>query len=74
MQTRYILITNLAIIKSWMNSIRLKMNNTKSEFILISNRVLVSKCISSEININGEPVGKSPEIRYGGPGWIVNSC
>ena len=52
-----------------MNSVRLKMNNAKSEFILFSSRALVSKCISSEININGEAVGRSPEIKYLGA-WL----
>ena len=69
MQTRHILISSLANIKSWMNSVRFKMNNVKSEFILFGNRVLVSKCISSEININGEAVGRSPEIKYLGA-WL----
>ena len=41
-----------------------KMNNVKSEFILFGNTVLVSKYISSEININAEAVGRSPEIKY----------
>ena len=45
-QTRAVLITNLANIKSWMNSVRLKMNNAKSEFIIFGSRVLVSKGIS----------------------------
>ena len=40
------------------------MNNARSEFILFSNRVLVSKYIASEININGDAVGRSPEIKY----------
>ena len=69
MQTRHILITSLANVKSWLNSIRLKMNNVKSEFIFFSNRVPVSKCISSEININGEAGGRSPEIKYLGA-WL----
>ena len=62
MQIRYKLITNLASIKLWMNSVRLKMNNTKSEFIIFGIRVLVSKCISSKLNINGEAVSRSQEI------------
>ena len=49
-----------------MNSVRLKMNNAKSKFILFGNRVLVSKCISSETNINGEAVSRSPEIKVSG--------
>ena len=69
MQTKHILITNLASIKSWMNSVRLKMDNAKSEFILFGNTILVSKCISSEVNINGEAVGRSHEIKYLGT-WL----
>ena len=43
MQISNIIITNLASIKSWMNSVRLKMNNTKFEFIIFCNRLIVSK-------------------------------
>ena len=45
-------IANLASIKSWMNSVRLKMNNAKSELITFGNRVQVKKCILSELNID----------------------
>ena len=39
MQITDIIITNLTSIKSWMNSVRLKMNNAKSEFIIFGNKV-----------------------------------
>ena len=68
-QTRDVLIANVANIKSWMNSVGLKMNNAKSEFIIFGNRVLVSKCISGKLNINGEAVGRSSEIRHLGA-WL----
>ena len=69
MQIRDILNTNLANIKAWMISVRLKMNNAKSEFIIFNNRVLVSKCISGKLNINGEAVSRSHEIKYLGA-WL----
>ena len=45
------------------------MNNAKSEFIIFGTGVLVSKCISGELNINGDAVGRSSEIRYLGA-WL----
>ena len=73
MQIRDILITNLTNINSWMNSVRLKMNNAKSEFIIFSNRILVSKCISDKLNTNGEAVSTSHEIKYLGA-WLDSEC
>ena len=45
------------------------MNSAKSEFIIFGNRVLVSKYIPGELNINGEAAGRSHEIKYLGA-WL----
>ena len=46
------------MIKEWMNSVRLKMNNSKSEFIIFGNRIQTNKCDTNELNIEGEAVHK----------------
>ena len=51
-----------------MNSVRLKMNNSKSELIIFGNNIQTSKCITREINIKGETVHRSQSIRYLGVG------
>ena len=39
------------------------MNNARSEFIIFGNKILVNKCISSELNINGETIIRFYKIR-----------
>ena len=51
-------------IKEWMDLNRLKMNNDKTEFILIGSRQQLSNTVTSEININGELIKKSRSIKY----------
>ena len=41
-----LLTENITNIKEWMNSVRLKMNNSKLEFIIFGNRTQVNKCTS----------------------------
>ena len=59
-----LLVNNWAKIKIWMNSVRLKMNDSKSELIFFGNNIQICKCITSEINIEGESVQRSHLIRY----------
>ena len=59
-----LLVNNLDNIKTWMNSVGLKMNNPKSEFIIIGNSIQVSKCITRELNIEGDTVCRSQLVRY----------
>ena len=42
----------------------LHMNSVKIEFLLVGSRQQLSKCVSTEININGEVVKHSACIRY----------
>ena len=48
-----LLTDNLTKIKEWMNSLRQKMNNSKSEFIIFGYRIQANKCDTSELNIGG---------------------
>ena len=65
----YLLTDNLTKIKDWMNSVRLKMNNSKSEFIMFGNRIQTNKCDTSELNREGEAVHKSQIVKYLGA-WL----
>ena len=67
--TIVLLINNLAKIKTWMNSVRLKMNNSKSELIIFGNSIQRSKYITREINMEGETVHRSQLVRYLGV-WL----
>ena len=52
-----------------MNSVNLKMNNFKSEFIIFGNSIQVSKCITRELNIEGDIVCRSQVVKYLGA-WL----
>ena len=51
-------------IKSWMDENRLKMNNSKTEFILFGSRQQLAKLTTTTIDINGVLTNRSPSIRY----------
>ena len=59
-----ILVNNLVKVKIWMNSVRQKMNDTKSEFIIFGNNTQTHKCIMREINTEEESVQRSCLVRY----------
>ena len=64
-----LLTDNLTKIKEWMNSVRLKKNNSKLEFIIFGNRIQANKCDTSELNVEGETVHKSQIVKYLGA-WL----
>ena len=47
-----------------MDANRLCMDSTKTEFLLVGSRQQLSKCVSTEINVNDEVVTFSACIRY----------
>ena len=51
-------------IKNWMDGNRLKMNDSKTEFIMFGSSKMLTKCITADININGTRVEKQNVIRY----------
>ena len=51
-----LLVNNLAKIKSGWIQYDIKMNDSKSEFIILGNNTQTCKCITSEINFEGELV------------------
>ena len=59
-------------IKSWMDAVRLKMNNSKTKFIYFGGPSQLEKCITSQINVNGEQIPRSQMTRYLGPTLILH--
>ena len=51
-------------IKAWMDSVRLKMNNSKTEFIYFGGSKQLEKCTTNQINVNGELIPRSQTTRY----------
>ena len=47
-----------------MDGNRLKMNDSKTEFIMFGSSKMLTKCITTDININGTRVKKQNVIRY----------
>ena len=45
------------------------MNSAKTKFLLVDSRQQLSKCVSTEINVNAEAVKHSACIRYLGA-WV----
>ena len=50
--------------KDWIDANCLCMNSAKTEFILVGSRQQLSKCVSTEINVNGEAVKCSACFKY----------
>ena len=51
-------------IKTWMDRNRLKMNSSKTEFILFGSSKHLDKCSTLNINVNDENVDLTKEIKY----------
>ena len=51
-------------IKEWMDLNRLKMNNDKTEFILVGSRQQLCKTKVTEVNINGEIIQRNRCVKY----------
>ena len=52
------------VINNWMNENKLKMNASKTEFIMFGSRPQLNKCQSKEIDIAGDTVKTKQCIRY----------
>ena len=51
-------------VKSWMDQVRLKMNPSKTEFIHFGSRSQLSKCVVTQLNVNGKLVERATLIKY----------
>ena len=51
-------------IKKWMDAVRLRMNESKTEFMLLGSRQHLKKCTTNSLRVMGENMEKSEVIRY----------
>ena len=54
----------LVSINEWMNLNRLKMNNEKTEFMLLGSRAQLGKCQTNSINVCGNLVQRNTVVKY----------
>ena len=60
-------------VKKWMDSMRLKMNEGKTEFIIIGSGHQIAKCSTTPLNVNNIEVQRSSVIKYlGTHTWMKN--
>ena len=51
-------------VKRWMDEVRLKLNESKTEFIYFGSRQQLKKCTFDKININNETTQRSDTVKY----------
>ena len=64
LETIAIIEESMLDIKSWMDQVRLKMNDSKTEFIYFGWPSQLDKCITQHINVNGEHIEKAEITKY----------
>ena len=58
-----------ADVRVWMDQNCLKMNDSKTEFIMFASRLMLQKCHTTKINVNGSNIQHSDIIKYLGA-WL----
>ena len=51
-------------ISKWMNEVRLKLNESKTDFIYFGSKHELKKCTFDKININNETIQRSDTVKY----------
>ena len=64
LSTISIIKKSMVDIKSWMDAVQLKMNDSKMEFIYFGGPRQLEICIVNQINVNGEIIPRSYITRY----------
>ena len=64
LETIAIIEQSMLEIKSWMDQVHLKMNESKTEFIYFGWPSQLDKCIKTSININGEEIVRASITKY----------
>ena len=64
LETIAIIEESMLDIKSWMDQVRLKMNESKTKFIYYGWPSQLDKCITQHINVNGEHIEKAEITKY----------
>ena len=60
---------SIAITKTWMDRMRLKLNSDKTEFILIGNQIQLNKVATRSLQVNDQTIECAPSARCLGA-WI----
>ena len=58
-----------ADVKVWMDQNCLKMNDSKTEFIMFTSRQMLQKCVTTKLNVNSSNIQCSDIIKYPGV-WL----
>ena len=64
--------SNLVKVENWMSTNRLKLNSSKTEFVMFGSKVQLGKCVSNNITVCGQVMETSKVIQYLG-GWFDES-
>ena len=56
-------------VQGWMEGNQFKLNSDKTEFILFGLRQMLSKCITTNIEVNGHTIDRSTMVKYLGA-WL----
>ena len=59
-----ILESSLEDVKSWKDAVRLKLNESKTEFIYFGSRQQLSKCSENTIRVINETINRCPTVRH----------
>ena len=51
-------------VSKWMNEVRLKLNESKTNFIYFGSKHQLKKCTIDKININSETIRRSDTVKY----------
>lgn len=54
----------MSTINDWMNENRLKLNNEKTEYIMLGSKKQLSKCSLDEVTINNTSITRSDDVKY----------
>ena len=58
------LMDTVATTASWMDTMHLKLNPDKTEFIIFGYRSQLAKCTTNWVNISDSTIPKSPSVKY----------
>ena len=58
------MVDTVANIASWMDTMRLKLNPDKTEFIMFGYRNQLDKCNTSHVTVSGSTILRSPSVKY----------
>ena len=64
LQSLLMLMDTVASIASWMDTMHLKLNPDKTEFIIFGYRSQLVKCTTNCVNISGSTIPRSSSIKY----------